>query len=320
MINLAGQKIEELINFITTMKKYLLLLTGILGILPTIAQGHYSFAVQVTGKGKPVIFIPGNAGSADTYKETVAHFKDRYTCYIVTLAGFAGQPPSGARDHLLLKQRDELIRFITDRHLQKPVLAGFSFGGALALWTATTRPDLVGPLIDLDGTPFDAAVDVAVLNKGSLVKAEAGRYTKLLAESPGYWRKRDSAWHSPESELTGFTELEKLVSDTARILQLLEWDRESDYRSMVLMNLEADTIDLREAVARIKSPVLVLGSWRGYDFIKSKREAEKRYGELYAKATNLTLIFSENGKHFLMWEDFDWMIGQMEKFLQQVNY
>jgi pimeloyl-ACP methyl ester carboxylesterase len=302
------------------MKKYLLILTGILGILPAIAQEHYSFSVQVTGKGKPVIFIPGNTGSADTYNETVAHFKDRYTCYVITLAGFAGQPPSGARDHLLLKQMDDLIRFITDRHLQKPALVGFSFGGGLALWVATTHPELIGPLIDLDGTPFDAAVDVAVLNKDSLIKASVGQYAKLLAERPGYWRKRDSAYQSPESEQAGFTELEKLVSDTARIMQLLKWDRASDYRSVVLMNLEADTLDLREAVARIKSPTLVLGSWRGYDFIKSKGEAEKRYAELYAKARNLTLIFSENGKHFLMWEDFDWMIGQMEKFLEHVNY
>ena len=63
----------------------------------------------------------------------------------------------------------------------------------------------------------------------------------------------------------------------------------------------------------------MLGSWKGYDLIKSKAEAEKRYGAQYANAKNVTLVFSENGKHFLMWEDFKWMINQMDAFLSKYN-
>src|ERR1700735_3753919 len=109
----------------------------------------YSFGVRITGEGKPMILIPGNKGSADTYNEVVAHYKSRYKCYVITLAGFAGQPPSDAHDHLLLQQRDEIIQYIIDKKLHRPVLVGFSFGGALAMWIACTRPDLVGPFIDL---------------------------------------------------------------------------------------------------------------------------------------------------------------------------
>ncbi len=56
----------------------------------------YSFGVKITGHGPPMILIPGLKGSADTYNDVVRHYKDRYTCYVITLAGFAGQPPSGA--------------------------------------------------------------------------------------------------------------------------------------------------------------------------------------------------------------------------------
>lgn len=235
------------------------------------------------------------------------------------MAGFAGQPPSGVHDHLLMKQRDDIIRFITDHHLHKPVLVGFSFGGALATWIACTRPDLIGPFIDLDGTPFDAAVDVDHLDKDSLVKADGAIYAKVLAQSPAYWKKRDSAYHSDASYQAGMVEIEKLLSDSGRIAETWVWDKASDMKSGALMNLEADTLDLREAVSRIQSPILVLGSWRGYDLIQSKAEGEKRYAAQYAKAKNVTLVFSENGKHFLMWEDFDWMIGEMDKFLQRAN-
>src|SRR5206468_2702470 len=55
-------------------------------------QVEYPFAVKVTGSGKPMILIPGLACSGDVWDSTVAHFKDRYECHVLTLAGFAGQP------------------------------------------------------------------------------------------------------------------------------------------------------------------------------------------------------------------------------------
>ena len=277
----------------------------------------YSFGIRIIGKGKPMILIPGYKGSADTYNDVVAHYKNHYKCYVITLAGFAGQPPSRVYDHLLLKQRDDIIRFIIDKHLHKPVLVGFSFGAGLAMWIACARPDLIGPFVDLDGTPFDAAVDVNHLDKDSLIKADGIRYEKLLSRPPDIWRKRDSAFHSPASEREGFIYLQKLVSDTNRVREIMAWDRASDFRSAALIDLESDTLDMRESVANIKSPILLLGSWQGWDNIKTKAEAEKRYAAQFVKAKNLTIEFSEHGRHFLMYDDFDWMIGEMDKFLEK---
>ena len=49
------------------------------------------FEVKVTGKGKKaILFIPGLACSGEVWEETAQHFKDDYTCYILTMAGFAG--------------------------------------------------------------------------------------------------------------------------------------------------------------------------------------------------------------------------------------
>ena len=56
--------------------------------------GEYPFAVKVTGTGQPMILIPGLACSGEVWDSTVAHFKDRCECHVLTLAGFAGQPAS----------------------------------------------------------------------------------------------------------------------------------------------------------------------------------------------------------------------------------
>ncbi len=89
---------------------YLLILACSLSIITKAEIPKYSFGVRVVGSGKPMILIPGNKGSADTYNDVVAHYKSRYKCYVITLAGFAGEAPSDAHDHLLLKQRDDIIR------------------------------------------------------------------------------------------------------------------------------------------------------------------------------------------------------------------
>ena len=89
------------------MKKLALLLLALSVFLQRTVYGKqrvaYSFGVRIIGKGKPMILIPGMKGSADTYNGVVAHYKGHYKCYVITLAGFAGQPPSGVHDHLLLK-------------------------------------------------------------------------------------------------------------------------------------------------------------------------------------------------------------------------
>ncbi len=286
--------------------------------LSVAGQAKYSFGVRITGHGKPMILIPGYKGSADTYNDVVAHYKDHYKCYVITLAGFAGQPPSGVHDHLLQKQRDDIIAYIINEHLKRPVIVGFSFGGVLATWAATTRPDLTGPLIDIDGTPFDISLQTNPFNKDSLINDHIVKYEKLVDKPTTYWKKRDSLYHTPASMKLGDPYVLKLVTDTNRLKEINIWDAASDFRSGALMDLEADTVDMRLSVARLQLPVLVLGSWVSWDY-RLKSDAEKDYADKWAKAKNVTIVFSDKGKHFLMYDDLSWMLAQMDGFLKNYN-
>jgi N-formylmaleamate deformylase len=279
---------------------------------------QYSFGVRITGHGKPMLLIPGFKGSADTYNDVVAHYKDHYKCYVLTLAGFAGQPPSGTHDHLLQQQRDEIIQYIIHEHLDHPVIVGFSFGGVLATWIATTRPDLAGPLIDIDGTPFDIALQSQNLNKDSLIKDHEARYARVVDQTPAFWKKRDSLFHSPMGMKLGDESLRKLVTDSSRIKEIEAWDAVSDFRSASLMDLETDTVDMRQSVANLQRPILVLGSWVSWDY-KFKSDAEKDYADKWKNAKNVTMVFSDKGKHFLMYDDLGWMLAQMDTFLKKYN-
>src|ERR1700689_4316516 len=115
-----------------------------------------SFHVDIIGKGKPMILIPGFASSGKTWDSTVARYKDRYECHVLTLAGFAGEPRIEAP--FLETVRKDLAIYIRKNKMEKPVLVGHSLGGFMALWLAAKEPDLVGPLVIVDSLPFLAAV------------------------------------------------------------------------------------------------------------------------------------------------------------------
>src|ERR1039457_2026678 len=105
-----------------------------------------SFAVEGTGKGRPMILIPGLASSGKTWDSTVAHYKDKYECHVLTLAAFAAQPPIQS-DSFLQTVRDGVIAYIRDNKPQKPVIVGHSLGGLVTPWTAEHAPHLAGPRV-----------------------------------------------------------------------------------------------------------------------------------------------------------------------------
>ena len=283
-------------------------------------HSSFSFSVKVFGKGKPMLFIPGQTGDGEeTYSTTVKHYEANYKCYVITLAGFAGQPASKRDSDLLKGQRDELIEYMKEQHLKKPILIGFSFGGVLALWMECTAPDLFGKLVDIDGVPFEAAVENPRINKDSLLDSVKANLEYWRTRTPAQIAHGDSAYHSPQDMKEGFEYLKKLVTDTAKISLILKWDVASDYKATWVMVNEINALDLRDNVANIQSPILVLGSWVGWDIIKTKEQAEKAYAKQFVKAKHCRIVFSDHGKHFLMWDDYDWYINQIDKFLAEKN-
>src|SRR5271155_4967952 len=67
------------------------------------------FKAVVTGSGSPLILIPGLASGGNVWDGTVEHFKGRYQCHVLTLAGFAGQPALDGP--FLEKVRDGIVQY-----------------------------------------------------------------------------------------------------------------------------------------------------------------------------------------------------------------
>jgi len=280
------------------MKTLLLLLTACL-ILP--AQD--AFQVKVSGHGQPMILIPGLSSGGETWDSTVAHYKDRFECHVLTVAGFNGVPRVPAP--MLDTVRDAVATYIREKKLAKPVIAGHSLGGFLALELGSKYPDLVGPLVIVDAYPFMAGIaDPSTTPEQA--KAQAADMRKYMGnQSQDMYERYVKSGVATRMMTTKDSDFERLI----------EWGLKSDRSAATDAMAEMFAADLRGDLARIKSRTLVLGSWIGY---KEYTDGPKTLANLklqYSKLPDVQIRLNDTARHFIMWDDPEWMFAHIDAFL-----
>ncbi len=280
------------------MKILLLILTAALSL-----PAQDAFRVKVTGHGQPMILIPGLSSGGETYDSTVEHYKDRYQCHVLTLAGFVGVPrvPGPFVDTM----RDAIAAYIRDQKLTKPVIVGHSLGGFLAIEIGEKYPDLAGPLVILDAYPFMAGIydPNATVEQA---KAQAAEMRKFMdAQSQDMYERYTKSGMATRMMATKDSDFEKLI----------EWGLKSDRTAATDAMAEMFAADLRDDLPKITSKTLVLGSWIGFKDYTDEAKVEANLKRQYSKLAGVEIHVSDNARHFIMWDDPKWMFGLMDNFL-----
>jgi pimeloyl-ACP methyl ester carboxylesterase len=267
-----------------------------------VSSSPTSFTVEVTGKGKPILFIPGLASSGEVWKDTVAQFSGRYECHVVTLAGFAGLAPISTP--LLSTVQKELLEYIDAKKLDRPIIVGHSLGGFLALRLGADTPAKVGRLVIVDSLPALGAVQMPDITPEQL-KSMAARMRDGM--------KSQDAVTFAEGQRRSVASMATKPDDLERVLG---WGKKSD--GATVMNAMHDLIatDLRQDIERIKSPTLVLGTWIAYKEYTTRAAVENTFKTQYQKLKGVTIEVADTARHFIMYDDPKWMFERMEKFLK----
>jgi N-formylmaleamate deformylase len=268
------------------------------------SAAHPNFTVRVVGKGRPMLLIPGLTCPGAVWDETVARYQKQYQCHVVSLAGFGGNTAPASTNQLLLNVRDQLLTYIKAQKLDKPVIVGHSLGGFMGLWMSATEPTALGPLVIVDSLPFLSAIQNPGLTaEAAKPMAEATRQQTSKASMPPAMRRQMIA---------------SLVTDTARQTQVARWGQLSDPTTVGQAMYDMYTTDLRQDIARIQQPVLVLGAWAAYQqYGSTKASTQAIYDLQYAKLPQHRIEMSEAGRHFLMYDDTAWFFAQTDAFLKQ---
>jgi N-formylmaleamate deformylase len=265
----------------------------------------YSFAVEKTGEGRAMILIAGLYCSGEVWQETVSHFKSHYTCYQITLPGFAGQPPIRS-DSLIRSLAIELAGFIQQQKLYKPIIVGHSLGGVIALQIAVLYPGLVGDLIVVSSAPFLPALFMA-----TDVSLDSTRKTGQMIK-----KTLENLTPAQVEQYQKFS-LPTMMRDTAKISLVSEMAVHSDPTTQGEMMFELFSIDLRPDMKKINCPILLLGDWSSYSKYGATRESTyNRYADQFSLAKDVTIKLNDSSRHFIMYDEPAWFYQQLDIFLQ----
>ena len=263
-----------------------------------------AFKIDVTGNatGAPMILIPGLASSGAVWDGTVKRYCGTRRCHVLTLAGFAGVPAIDGP--LLATAEQQLSEYITANKLAQPVIVGHSLGGFLALKLAADHPEQVGRLVIVDSLPALAAVQMPSITSAQMKEMAAGMRARMLG--------MDAAAHQAGQLQT----LRTMITGEADVQRALAWGRESDRTTVA--NAMADLMgqDLRQDVARIKAPTLVMGSWIAYKDFGTREQFLQTYQDQYRQLPGVTIEMADNARHFIMLDDPDWMYDRIDQFLK----
>ena len=114
--------------------------------MPTVIVNGISAHVAETGEGAPVLLLHSGAGEARDWRRLNAELPAGHRCAALDLYGCGGTPAWPGPAALTIDDQAELAAAVA-RSIGAPVhLCGHSYGGAIALRLAVTRPELVRTL------------------------------------------------------------------------------------------------------------------------------------------------------------------------------
>lgn len=118
-----------------------------------------SIHVELTGKGPPVVLIPGLFGAAFGFRQVVPLITQAgyRTIVIEPLAIGRSSRPDGA-DYSTSAQAHRIAAVLDSLHARNVLVIAHSIAGSLAFRVAYRRPDLVAGVLSLEGGPAETMV------------------------------------------------------------------------------------------------------------------------------------------------------------------
>lgn len=120
--------------------------------MPRIALTEVALYYEITGQGKPILFIHGLGSSGRDWEYQVEAFGDKYQVVTCDVRGHgrSDKPPGPYSVQQFAKDAAELVRML---HLESLHVVGISMGGMIAFQLAVSAPHLVRSLVIANSAP-----------------------------------------------------------------------------------------------------------------------------------------------------------------------
>ena len=278
------------------MKKIYLLFTILLSCATQAQQTDQPIHVQVSGSGAPILLIPGFTVPGDSWEATVNQLEENYECHVLTLAGFGGKSP--IEFPWLPKINASIENYIQENQLNDLTIIGHSLGGTIATWLASRENSQIAKLILVDALPAAGAMMIPNFDPEN-----------LAYESP----------YNNQLLSTNDADFEKMAQGMAQGMSLRpeaqekikDWILLSDRKTYVYGYTDYLKLDMREDLKNISIPVTIIAADKPY----GKEMVTQTYKNQYANLAQYDLIIAENAAHFVMFDQPEWFMEQIQNII-----
>jgi pimeloyl-ACP methyl ester carboxylesterase len=212
----------------------------------------------VDGEAPNVLLLHGSTDSADSYRPLLDDIAGRHAAMAVELRGHGGSDE--AVGYELHDYAADVVTLLEDADLRPAILVGHSLGAMIAMFVASTRPELVAGIV-LEDPPYFALLDPQ-RNHEAPWYAGWVRMRELLAPR-----------HDAAEFRAGVAELPAMLPDPSLLLREVLSKRDLGIRTAVLRRVDARVLDpvtedrlvsrFPAEALQIRCPAaLIAGCWR----------------------------------------------------------
>ena len=267
------------------------------------SAGPPPYQVEIEGDGRPVYLIPGLASPGSVWDDLAARLRELgYQTRVLTLAGFAGQPPTGS-DTFLPEVRDALALEIETLDSEKPVLIGHSLGGFMAFWLAATVPDSVAGMVAVDGVPF-----ISALTNPNATPAAVDAQAQQIRQ---YMSNLEQDQYAAQNRVT----LGGMISARDDLERMAEVSGKSSPSAVGTAVAEMMTTDLRPLLGNVRVPVVLIQA-ADSGASESRREA---YAAQVESIADVRHVVADKGLHFVPLDDPEFVAREVRALLERIE-
>jgi len=171
--------------------------------MPRIDLLGRTIEIHEHGHGQPVVALHCSGSTGAQWRSLSAQLGEHYHVLAPDLLGYGGSSPWLSRAQFCLAQEAAVVRSLIGRQGEPVHLVGHSYGGAVALHIARTRPELLRSLTLIEPSAFHLlrggdAIDAAALCEIVAVAADVDRSLAARDIAGGFGRFVDY-WSGPGS-------------------------------------------------------------------------------------------------------------------------
>jgi N-formylmaleamate deformylase len=261
--------------------------------------------IKKTGKGPIVFLIPGFSNDSRVWQETSRFIEKNHQVHNISISGFGANPSCKFNTQIYDTVVQQISQYALSNKFKQVSVVGHSMGGLIAMNLGKNHPAVFTNIMSVDGLPFIGPV---------FTRSNSTTPNDLLAQA----KNMKQFYEASTIEQIRLATLQAAGMYTVNKNKhsiIADMAAESDSVTLGNAIFSAMTTDLRNELHKITGNLTLIGAPGGADNKAYRVVMENLYREQLVAKPDAKLVFHDSARHFVMYEDVDWLNNQIQDFL-----